>query len=321
MCLIKFDTSKISQHNIDLISDYQYNFSMATEKADGQREHTIKIYLNTVRLFAEWLQDDLEKATASQINKYVESFKSHNTKNLKILTLKKFYEYLIGEIPSLSDNPVRKPTQKDRDKNVTRDKYLDKKQLKALLNEVEKEIGKYKKEGKLPYMYAAMKDYAMFQTLFRTGMRVGNVCGIKLNGIDWDERKISISRDDFKTDKNFEIIIGEELVSELQKYLAIRDNLKPKSDYLFVSIRGQKMNGDAVYKALNKYAERTDCIEKIHPHMMRHTCATIMLENGARLEDVKNVLGHSSIQTTEIYGHTTEDSMRGAATILDRVRI
>ena len=311
MCLIKFDKDKISQHNIDLISDYQYNFNIVSDEADGVREHTIEIYLNNIRLFAEWLDDDLENARASDVNKYIETFKSHNTKNLKITTLKKFYDYLIGE-KLCEVNPVTKSTIRSKRTGITRDKYLSKDQLKALLNEVELEIRKYKREGKTPYMYAAVKDYAMFQTMFRTGLRVSNVCGIKLTDVDWDNMIITISGDDFKTGKFHQVGISKRLENILRDYLAIRDNLKPKSDLLFVSLRGEKLNGDAVYKSLNKYADRTDCIDKISPHMMRHTCATIMLESKADLKQ-------SSIKTTEIYAHTTEEIIRNSADILDSV--
>lgn len=318
MCLIKFDRTKISQHNIDLISDYQYNFNIVTDEADGVRERTVEIYLNIIRLFAEWFQGNLESAKASDINRYIETSKSHNTKNLRIVTLKQFYNYLIG-CRLCEVNPVTKSTVKNRRKGITRDKYLSKDQLKALLEEVKAEIKTYKKENKIPYMYAAMKDYALFQTLFRTGMRVGNVCGMKLSDINWEEGIITISRDDFKTDKNLEVGMGKDIVKILKDYLEIRDNLKPKSEHLFVSLRGNQLTSDAVYKSLNKYAEKTDCIDKISPHMMRHTCATIMLENGATLEEIKNVLGHSTIQTTEIYAHTTDEMLRSSASILDGV--
>ena len=100
--------------------------------------------------------------------------------------------------------------------------------------------------------------------------------------------------------------LKSELKSELKHYIAVRDDEFGEShEALFLGNKGQRISGGQVYLIVRKYLSAVTSLKKRSPHVLRHTFATAMLNNGAGLEGIKNLLGHESVSTTEIYTHTT----------------
>ena len=105
---------------------------------------------------------------------------------------------------------------------------------------------------------------------------------------------------------------GEELSLVLSHFIAVRDEqvTRKEMDALFLSDKGERMTGDQVYAIVHKYLSVVTSLKKRSPHVLRHTFATAMLNNGAGLESIKNLLGHESVSTTEIYAHTTFEQLK-----------
>jgi integrase/recombinase XerC len=114
-----------------------------------------------------------------------------------------------------------------------------------------------------------------------------------------------------KRNKQRIVPFGTELAETLKRYKAIRDEQQAKhSDALFLDDKGKRMTGMQVYNIVRKYLTAVTSLKKRSPHVLRHTFATAMLNNGAGLESIKNLLGHESVSTTEIYTHTTFEQLK-----------
>ena len=114
-----------------------------------------------------------------------------------------------------------------------------------------------------------------------------------------------------KRNKQRIIPFGEELATELKHYMTVRDEaLGGGHEALFLNDKGARMSDRQVYLIVRKYLSTVTSLKKRSPHVLRHTFATAMLNNGAGLEGIKNLLGHESVSTTEIYTHTTFEQLK-----------
>ena len=115
-----------------------------------------------------------------------------------------------------------------------------------------------------------------------------------------------------KRNKQRVIPFGEELSQVLSHFIAVRDEQveRKEESALFLNDKGERITGDQVYVIVHKYLTAVTSLKKRSPHVLRHTFATAMLNNGAGLESIKNLLGHESVSTTEIYAHTTFEQLK-----------
>tara|TARA_B100000508_G_C11459098_1_gene278264 strand:- start:1301 stop:2215 length:915 start_codon:yes stop_codon:yes gene_type:complete len=155
------------------------------------------------------------------------------------------------------------------------------------------------------------RDKAVLELLFSTGLRISELCSLSIDDVD-------LSRDEFsvrgKGDKIRVVFLSDEARKALQEYLKAR---KDMDDALFVRY-GRKMNdgGDlrlsprAVQRLLKKYAAEAGITRKVTPHVIRHSFATDLLQNGADIRSVQALLGHASINTTQVYTHVTDKHLR-----------
>ncbi|EFR32088.1 site-specific tyrosine recombinase XerD [Eremococcus coleocola] len=148
-----------------------------------------------------------------------------------------------------------------------------------------------------------IRDRAMFETLYATGLRVSELANLSLGDLHLDLRFIQTLG---KGNKERMVPLGEEAVFWIEKYLdQVRDGWLPKagSDYLFLTQRGKAFTRQGIWKTLNKYVSLAGIQKKVSPHVLRHSFATHILENGADLRLVQELLGHENISTTQIYTH------------------
>lgn len=148
----------------------------------------------------------------------------------------------------------------------------------------------------------------ILMVFYSTGMRLSELIGLDISSVDFDNREVKVTG---KRNKQRIIPFGEELAAVLRHYLNVRDEflgLHPEA--LFVTEKGTRMNPDQVRYEVKKNVSRVSTMKKRTPHVLRHTFATAMLNNGAGLESVKKLLGHDSLKTTEVYTHATFEQLK-----------
>lgn len=150
-----------------------------------------------------------------------------------------------------------------------------------------------------------LRNILIIELLYSTGIRVSEAINVKTNDIDEYNKRIKVLG---KGNKERYVLYGskfEELYNEYKKEFSDINN-----NYLLLSHNNKKLTESMVRKILNKVALKAGLSKHIYPHMLRHTCATHMLNNGAELLSVKELLGHKNISTTGIYTHVTNDRLR-----------
>jgi integrase/recombinase XerD len=155
-----------------------------------------------------------------------------------------------------------------------------------------------------------IRDKAILETLYATGMRVSEAVNLKLDNVNLD---IGFLRCIGKGNKERVIPIGKKAVNSIQRYLKItRPRLlkKRESEFLFLNRFGKKISRQSLWKIIKRYAKAARIKKPIKPHMLRHSFATHLLERGADLRSVQEMLGHSNISTTQIYTHINKDRLK-----------
>ncbi len=156
----------------------------------------------------------------------------------------------------------------------------------------------------------ALRDRAMFEVLYATGLRVSELVGLRLSDINRDIGCLSTLG---KGSKQRLVPLGEVAIGALEEYLADgRAQLKPATDcqYLFLNRRGSSLSRQGFWKILKGAALKSGIGCAIYPHMLRHSFATHLLENGADLRAVQVMLGHADIATTQIYTHVIRERLK-----------
>jgi len=155
-----------------------------------------------------------------------------------------------------------------------------------------------------------MRNRAMFEILYSCGLRVSEMVNLKLENIDFDEELLRFMG---KGDKERITPVGGVGMLFLKKYLRVgryKIEKERKSDYVFLNKNGKKMTRQGFWKILKKYAGRINIDKNLYPHIFRHSFATHMLQRGADLRTVQELLGHSSISTTEIYTNLDREHIK-----------
>ena len=143
---------------------------------------------------------------------------------------------------------------------------------------------------------------------YESGMRLSELVGLDDTDVDFLNRQLKVTG---KRNKQRVIPFGEELEEALRTYISTRDeNVFRKDTALFVTEKGKRMNADQVRYQVKKNVSKVSTLKKRTPHVLRHTFATTMLNHGAGIESVKKLLGHQSLETTEIYTHTTFEQLK-----------
>ena len=156
----------------------------------------------------------------------------------------------------------------------------------------------------------AVRDRAMLEVLYATGMRVSELVGLRLSDLKLDIGCLNALG---KGSKQRLIPLGEVAIEILQEYLQygrqkLLKNLS--SEEVFLNARGKKLSRQGFWKNLQNYALKAEIKQKVYPHMLRHSFATHLLENGADLRSVQMMLGHVDISTTQIYTHVIQERMQ-----------
>jgi site-specific recombinase XerD len=152
-----------------------------------------------------------------------------------------------------------------------------------------------------------LRNRCMLELMYRAGLRVGEVCTLKPRDVDLRNGVIRVY--DGKGGDGTAYFDSETLAVLLDQWKAVRSGL-PKSDFLFCTLAGGQVGVRYVQKMIKRMARRAGLDERVHPHMLRHTFATELLEEGFNIREVQEAMRHADISTTEIYTHVLDEQLR-----------
>lgn len=224
----------------------------------------------------------------------MESKLSARSVNRKLSALKSFYRYLlrIGEIDA---NPLKK---------IVGPKA--KKPLPSFVNYSDME--NVLAEENFDNTFHSLRDRLILEIFYVTGIRRAELIGIKDVDVDFSAKTLQVTG---KRNKQRLIPIGDKLIELIQLYISVRDaDVKYLSGYLFVKEDGEALYPMLVHRIVNERLAWIPTLTKTSPHVLRHSFATGMLNNGADINAVKELLGHSSLASTEVYTHTSFEELK-----------
>ncbi|WP_239719666.1 MULTISPECIES: tyrosine recombinase XerC [unclassified Mammaliicoccus] len=279
----------IEQQFIDMLT-YEKQFS----------NHTLNAYQLDLNEFNAFLQSEhlsLDSFEYKDARRYLAFLydKGHKRTSVsrKISTLRSLYQYWMsvdGEI----QNPFVQLVHPKKEHHLPSFFYEE---------EMEK-LFKTLDDGKK----TNIRDRVILELLYATGLRVSELVHIKINDIDLNYSFVKVLG---KGNKERIVPFGEYCQSAITDYLeSFRNQLNIDHDYLIVNMRGQAITERGVRYALNEIVKRTQGVYHIHPHKLRHTFATHLLNQGADMRSVQSLLGHESLSTTSQYTHVTKDQLR-----------
>jgi len=150
-------------------------------------------------------------------------------------------------------------------------------------------------------VFRATRDRAIVELLFATALRVGELSALDIPHVVWEERKITVLGKGKRERVLF--IPNDTTVRSLAEYLALRNVVSPRCQAIFLNRFGDRLSVFSIEKAFATLCRKAGILRRVTPHQMRHTTATMLLENGADLRTVQEILGHSDISTTQVYLH------------------
>jgi len=220
---------------------------------------------------------------------------SNGTISRHLSSLRSFYNYLV-EIKLIESNHFKRIRNPKVEKKLPN--YLN-------IVEVEDIIDNLKEDTK-----EEVRNKLIFELLYATGIRVSECANIKLKDIDNISKSIRIFG---KGSKERIVYYGDVCGNLLDKYLNIRNEFLIKdSDYLLINHIGGNLSRESIAQIINKIIDNSSINHKISPHVLRHTFATHLLNNGADLRSVQELLGHENLNTTEIYTHVSNERLKEA---------
>ena len=234
-------------------------------------------------LIRDWMENLMDKGNnASTINK-------------KLSALRSFYRYALKR-KLVDADPAHCITGPKKSKPLPQ--FLREREMDNLLDVIE-----------WGDSYKDVRARTILLLFYEAGLRRSELTGLDDTDVDFEAKQLKVTG---KRNKQRVIPFGEELSQVLSHYITIRDEqvARKEAGALFLSDKGERMTGDQVYAIVHKYLSAVTSLKKRSPHVLRHTFATAMLNNGAGLESIKNLLGHESVSTTEIYAHTTFEQLK-----------
>ena len=156
--------------------------------------------------------------------------------------------------------------------------------------------------------FSGFRDKLIIEVFYSTGIRLSELINIKLTDVDCLKSQIKVLG---KRNKERLIPLTKELQKSIEGYMIFRNKQKAiDRSYLFLTDSGKKLNPSMVYRKVNEILKGVTTLEKKSPHVLRHTFATHMLNNGADLNVIKELLGHASLSATEVYTHNSIDQLK-----------
>jgi integrase/recombinase XerC len=262
-------------------------------------QHTVTAYINDIGFFESFLSNEFEDDNLllinyNQIRSWIVSLSddgiSNASINRKVSSLNSFYKFLlktkqIGTSPLLKHKALKAPKKIQIP--------FSEKELDMVLNQI------MYKEG-----FEGVRDKLIVDLFYTTGIRRTELINLKIQNVDLSNKTIKVIG---KRNKERIIPILTIIEEQIKKYLSERSSIQEvkESEYFFLLSNGVKLNDSFVYRLINYYFSNVSEKVKKSPHILRHTFATHLLNNGADINSVKELLGHSSLASTQVYTHNS----------------
>ncbi len=261
--------------------------------------HTVQAYKNDLLEFENFISQNFQVQVVDSNHTFIRSWIvslmengiSPRSVRRKISVLSGFYKYLILR-NILSVSPV----------------------YKVPLPKVPKKLPVFVEESNMDFLFDSsffaedeigIRDKAVVLLIYHTGIRLSELISIRLSGLDLVKNTVKVLG---KRNKERILPFSEELNETLKLYLSYRKI--SESEYLFVTPKGEKMYPKLVYRIVNNYLSQVSSLNKTSPHVLRHTFATHLLNNGADLNSIKELLGHANLSATQIYTHNSLEKIK-----------
>ena len=260
--------------------------------------HTVKSYSSDLKQFSKYLSkecninSDINQVTFQTIRSWIVFLLENNINprsvNRKISVLKSYYKFLLQE-GILSYNPMIKIISPKTSKRLP--SFVDKDDIQNLLDKV-----------KFENNYIGNRDRLIIEFFYVTGIRLSELINIKISDIDFNNNYIKVLG---KRNKERLIPLSNNMTNKLKNYVNENDIMQ----YLFNN-KGKKMYSKLVYRLVKKHLNLVSSIDNKGPHVLRHTFATHMLNNGADINAIKELLGHSNLNATQVYTHNSIEKLK-----------
>ena len=259
--------------------------------------HTLLSYSTDLKQFTNFLSSEFSVKSIRKINfqlvrswiaKLLNENISARSVNRKITTLKTYFRFLIKE-DIINQSPMQKIISPKTSKRLP--VFVEQVKMEQLLNEID--FGKG---------FLAQRDRLILELFYFTGIRLSELINLKNKDINYSERTILVLG---KRKKERLIPLTSDILSKIKKL-----NASNKSKYLFTTDKGKQISTKQVYRLVNKYLSMVTTLGKKSPHILRHTFATHMLNNGADINAIKELLGHANLSATQIYTHNTIEKLK-----------
>lgn len=277
------------------------------ESMHGASIHTQDAYSRDINEFIRYLKQEaitsFEEVDRFCVNNYIAhiSYDFKNNKELKsssiarkLSALRSFYRYL-NTYEGVENAPFLYIKTPKKDKNIPEFLFID--ELETFLESFDETDD------------AQLRDRAMFELMYASGLRLSEVVNLKLSDIDFDQRILHILG---KGNKERIVPFYELAKTKLLKYLnQVRNKwMKEQHDYVFINQKGKQLTSRGIQYRMNEASKKTLLMVHLHPHMLRHSFATHLLDAGADLRLVQELLGHASLSTTQIYVHVSMNRLK-----------
>jgi len=264
--------------------------------------HTVIAYKNDINSFYEYCINEfdltgLEAVNYSQIRSWivllVDAGISNNSINRKISSLKSFYKFL-----QKTQQIEKSPLSKHRALKVAKKVQIP---FTAL------EINKVITELEVDEGFSSLRNRLIVELFYSTGMRRAELIGLKVGSVHMETQTLKVLG---KRSKERLLPLIPSVMDTIRKYLIAREKFRYETDYLLVTDKGNKIYETLVYRVINGYFSKVSTKVKKSPHILRHSFATHLLNQGADLNSVKELLGHSSLASTQVYTHNSLDKIK-----------
>jgi integrase/recombinase XerC len=263
---------------------------------------TITAYQNDLRSFQEFClstyeNNDIVNVNYAQIRSWivilVDSGVTNRTINRKISALKSFYKFL------------QKTKQIDISPLLKHQSLKTSKRIQVPFSE--KEIEDIFTINNSAIEFESVRDKLIVELLYATGMRRSELINLKLADVNLGNQTIKVLG---KRNKERYIPLLQTVINSLSKYVELRSEIKTIQPFLIITKKGKKTYDTLVYRIINNYFSSVSSKVKKSPHVIRHSFATHLLNNGADLNSVKELLGHSSLASTQVYTHSSMGKLK-----------
>lgn len=276
-------------------------------------EHTVKAYVSDLTQLDLYLSlngktlNTPEEINSRDLREWImflfDSGNQSASVNRKISSVKTFYSYLLKNSFVESD-PSQKVVTPKKQKRLP--VFMTNEQINCVIDSISDSVD-----------FVECRDKLIIHIFYMTGIRLSELIGLELSDVDYEKSTIKVLG---KGGKERIIPLSSGLLFEIKKYVKIRNDylnnmpkkaiFTSKNNNLILTEKGVKAYGNLIYKIVKKHLQNAVSLKKVSPHVLRHTFATAMLNEGADINAIKHLLGHSSLAATEVYTHNTFEKLK-----------